>query len=231
MVMAREVTTRVVVIRLTGWYTFMAVLLFASAGTLKWGEAWLYLLMQGSMSTRLAFWLLKHNPDLLKQRMTFLKPSAKDWDKVIVILSTVMVVPLYCLPGLDAVRNQWSHLPFMLQCAGFMGIFLSFALIQWVMRSNPYLSRIVEIQKERGHHVITTGPYRYVRHPMYAGVIVWLMCFPLALGSWTTFIPSVYLVGLMVVRTGLEDRTLHEELDGYATYARKVRYRLIPGIW
>ena len=229
--MAKEVTTRAVMLRLAGWYAFMAVLLFASAGTLKWTEAWFYLLMQGSMSTRLAFWLLKHNPELLKDRMTFLKPSVKDWDKVIVILSTVMVVPLYCLPGLDVVRNRWSHMPFTLKCAGFAGIFLSFALIQGVMRANPYLSRIVEIQMERGHHVITTGPYRYVRHPMYVGVIVWLLCFPLALGSWTSFIPSVYLIGLMVVRTGLEDRTLQEELEGYAAYARKVRYRLIPGIW
>jgi len=229
--MAKELTKRAVMLRVAGWYVIIGVLLFASAGTLKWTEAWLYLIIQGSMSTRLAFWLLKHNPELLKDRMTFLKPSVKDWDKVIVVLSAVMVVPLHCLPGLDLFRNGWSHMPVTLKYAGFAGILLSCSLIQWVMRSNPYLSRIVEIQKDRGHHVITAGPYRYVRHPMYAGVIVWLLCFPLALGSWTTFIPSVYLIGLMVVRTGLEDRTLHEELEGYVAYAREVSCRLIPGIW
>jgi protein-S-isoprenylcysteine O-methyltransferase Ste14 len=89
----------------------------------------------------------------------------------------------------------------------------------------------VEIQKERGHQVVTTGPYRYVRHPMYAGAIVLFLCIPLALGSLWALSPGGFLVVLIVVRTYLEDRTLHRELEGYDAYAQRVRYRLIPGIW
>ncbi len=222
---------RSLMIRLVIWYGLMAALLFGSAGTLKWGRAWLYLMMQTFLSTKVATWLHEHNPELLKERMTFLKRTARDWDKTILVLITIMSVPMFCLPGLDAVRYQWSHMPLALTFIGFGGIMVSFALIFWVVKENPYLSRVVEIQKDRGHKLISTGPYQYVRHPMYLGSIVWLVCFPLALGSWTAFLPCIYLIGLTVVRTGLEDRTLHEELEGYPSYANKVKYRLIPRIW
>ena len=96
---------------------------------------------------------------------------------------------------------------------------------------NPYSSAAVEIQKERGHKVITTGPYRYVRHPMYVGAILWAASIPLALGSLITFIPVMLLCPLIVARTHLEDRTLKEELEGYTDYAETVRNRLIPGVW
>jgi protein-S-isoprenylcysteine O-methyltransferase Ste14 len=120
-------------------------------------------------------------------------------------------------------------LPF--KVGGFVGILVSFALIFWVMRENTYLSRVVEIQKDGGHKVIRTGPYRYIRHPMYVGVIVLLFCIPLALGSLWTLIPGTLLTALFVIRTHLEDKTLHTELEGYASYADTVRYRLFPGIW
>jgi protein-S-isoprenylcysteine O-methyltransferase Ste14 len=99
------------------------------------------------------------------------------------------------------------------------------------MRENSYLSRIVEIQTERGHRVITTGPYQYVRHPMYFGVIVLFNSIPVALGSLWTLIPSSVLTLLILIRTYLEDKTLREELEGYNSYAEKVKYKIIPGIW
>ena len=99
------------------------------------------------------------------------------------------------------------------------------------MRENTFLSRIVEIQKERGHRVITTGPYQYVRHPMYFGVIVLFFCIPVALGSLWSLIPSAALTLLVLIRTVLEEKTLHEELEGYNSYAEKVRYKIVPGIW
>jgi protein-S-isoprenylcysteine O-methyltransferase Ste14 len=99
------------------------------------------------------------------------------------------------------------------------------------MRENTYLSRVVEIQKDRGHKVITTGPYRYVRHPMYVGVIILLVSVPLALGSLWALVPGVALTIIIIIRTHLEDKTLHAELEGYKAYAGKVRYRLVPGIW
>ena len=99
------------------------------------------------------------------------------------------------------------------------------------MKENTYLSRIVEIQKERGHSVITTGPYKYVRHPMYVGVIIMFFFTPLALGSIYGLIPALLLIGLIVIRTYKEDKMLHRELQGYREYAEKTPYRLLPGIW
>ena len=99
------------------------------------------------------------------------------------------------------------------------------------MLENTYLSRVVEIQKERGHRVISTGPYRYIRHPMYVGVIILFVCIPLALGSLLTLIPGALLTALIVIRTHLEDKALHSELEGCKAYSAKVMYRLVPGIW
>jgi protein-S-isoprenylcysteine O-methyltransferase Ste14 len=163
--------------------------------------------------------------------MAFLKPTAKVWDKVILLISTIVFVPFLILPGLDAVRFQWSSIPPLIKMVGFIGIILSLILVFWVMRENTYLSRIVEIQKERGHRVITTGPYQYVRHPMYFGVIVLFFSIPVALGSLWSLIPSAVLTLLILIRTYLEDKTLREELEGYKSYAEKVRYKIIPGIW
>jgi protein-S-isoprenylcysteine O-methyltransferase Ste14 len=163
--------------------------------------------------------------------MAFLKPAAKRWDKAILLISTVVFVPYLILPGLDAVRFQWSLVPPLIKIVSFVGIILSYILLFWVMRENTYLSRIVEIQTERGHRVITTGPYQYVRHPMYFGVIVLFNSIPVALGSLWTLIPSSVLTLLILIRTYLEDKTLREELEGYNSYAEKVKYKIIPGIW
>jgi len=101
----------------------------------------------------------------------------------------------------------------------------------WAMSANAYLSTMVRIQDDRGHQVVTTGPYRYVRHPMYVGTIFFGLCMPLFLGSWWTFVPCGLIVILFIIRTALEDRTLRDELPGYAEYAERVRYRLLPGVW
>jgi len=220
-----------IVMRFVAGITVMSVAFFGSAGTLVWPEAWLYMIIQFSFSAMLGAWLKKHNPDLLKDRMAFLKPTAKNWDKVILIISTVVFIPYLILPGLDAVRFQWSTVHLLIKVVGFIGIILSFILVFWVMRENTYLSRIVEIQKERGHKVITTGPYQYVRHPMYFGVIVLFISIPIALGSLWGLIPGAALTLLILIRTVLEDKTLHEELEGYNTYAERVRYKILPGIW
>ena len=212
----------------------IAVLLaafFGSAGTLAWPEAWLYMIIQYSFSMTFAIWLKKYNPELLRDRMAFLKPAAKRWDKAILLVSTIVFVPYLILPGLDAVRFQWSSVPSLIKVVAFIGIILSLVLVFWVMKENTYLSRIVEIQKERGHRVITTGPYQFVRHPMYLAVIVLFNSIPVALGSLWSLIPSAVLTLLILIRTFLEDKTLHEELQGYSSYAEKVKYRIIPGIW
>ena len=189
------------------------------------------MLIQFGGSILMVVWLKKHNPELLKVRADIRKRVTKSWDKAILILIFLTCAPLFALPGLDAVRYHWSHVPLLLKIIGFIGLILSSVLIFWVVRTNPYSSAAVEIQKDRGHKVITTGPYEYVRHPMYVGAILGFFSMPLALGSLLTFIPAIILTALIVTRTHLEDRTLRQELDGYTAYAETVHYRLIPGVW
>jgi len=229
--LAAEISTTRVVVRLIIGIAVMSAAFFGSAGTLDWPEAWLYIIFQFSFSVTMAVWLKKNNPDLLKDRMTFLKSSARVWDKAILWIMTVVFIFYLLVPGLDAIRYGWTSIPVFLKVLGFMGIVATLLLISWVMRENAYLSRVVEIQRERGHRVITTGPYRYIRHPMYVAVITQLACVPLALGSVLALLPAALLTVLIVIRTLLEDKTLHSELEGYKAYSEKVKYRLVPGIW
>lgn len=179
----------------------------------------------------MSLWLKKNNPELLMVRAELWKRTVRPWDKIVLIFIFAGFLLLFFLPGLDAVRYQWSHVPLPVKIIGFAGIIVSNGLMFWVLKTNPYSSAAVEVQKERGHKVITTGPYRYVRHPMYVGGVLMAISTPLALGSIITFIPVVIMTAAVVVRTCLEDKTLHEELDGYAAYAETVKYRLIPGVW
>lgn len=229
--MPSDISTRRLLIQSTIGLGVIFALLFGAAGTIAWPEGWLYMLIQFGSSTFMVFWLKRNNPELLKVRADVRKRVTKAWDKTILILIIVTCAPLFVLPGLDAVRYQWSHVPAPLKIIGFTGLILSSGLIFWVVRTNPYSSAAVEIQKDRGHKVITTGPYEYVRHPMYVGAILSFFSIPLALGSLVTFIPAIILTALMVTRTHLEDKTLRQELDGYTAYAETVRYRLIPGVW
>jgi len=229
--LAKEISTARVVIRLIIGIAIMSAAFFGSAGTLDWPEAWLYMISQFAFSGAVALWLKKKNPDLLKDRMTFFKSSARGWDKAIFWIMTVVFIPYLFLPGLDAIRYQWSSVPLFIKVFGFMAIAASLLMISWVMRENTYLSRVVEIQRERGHRVITTGPYQYIRHPMYVAVIAQLICIPLALGSLLTLIPASLLTALLVIRTHFEDKTLNSELEGYKAYSEKVKYKLVPRVW
>jgi protein-S-isoprenylcysteine O-methyltransferase Ste14 len=122
-------------------------------------------------------------------------------------------------------------MPGAVQLVALVGMVLAGGLIFWTILSNAYLGRMVRIQEDRGHQVVTGGPYHYVRHPMYAGIILLVPCMALFLGSWWALVPAVLIAVLMVIRTGLEDRTLQAELAGYAEYALRVRFRLLPGVW
>lgn len=229
--MSSEISTKRIVVQSVVGIGITVALLFGGARTVAWPEAWIFLLIQISSSIVMVSWLKKHNPELLQERMDLWKRLAKPWDKAIMILLIAALVPLFVLPGLDAIRYRWSYVPLPLKVFGFGGIVLSYGLIFWVVKTNPYSSAVVEIQEDRGHKTITTGPYKYVRHPMYVGAILLFFSVPLALGSLITFVPSIILTVLIVVRTYLEDKTLHQELEGYTAYAETVKYRLIPGVW
>ncbi len=229
--MSSEISTRRIIVRSVVGLGILCALLFGGAGTLAWPEAWLFILVQCASSILMVLWMKKHDPELLKERMELWKRVRKPWDKAILVLLVTALVPFFALPGLDAIRYQWSYVPLPLKVIGFVAIVLSYILIFWVVKTNPYSSAVVEIQEDRGHKAITTGPYQYVRHPMYVAALLGFFSIPLALGSVITFVPSIILTALFVVRTYLEDKTLHQELAGYTAYAETVKCRLIPGVW
>jgi len=218
------------IIRVVFTTLFCIAAFFVPAGTLKWIEAWLFIIFYAVAMTVAITWMKKKAPALLKERMKR-KKDAKKWDKIFMSFYSIFLIAMLILPGLDAVRFRWSYVPLIVKILAFIGYFPGFWLIFWAMRENAFLSDVVRIQEERGHTVCTTGPYKYVRHPMYVGVLLTMMCFPFSLGSLYTLIPAVIIMVLFFIRTALEDKTLLTELPGYREYAQKVRYRLIPGIW
>jgi protein-S-isoprenylcysteine O-methyltransferase Ste14 len=218
-----------VLLRLLGTAAFVA-LIFAAAGTLRWPRLWFFLGFYVVTTSTLVLWLKKRDPALLKERMT-VKKDVKGWDKTIIRIYTVVLMVMYIVLPLDAVRFGWSRVPAVLSWLAFAGIVLSWVIVLWAFRENAYLSAYVRIQTDRGHAVCTTGPYRFVRHPMYLAVILSILCVPLFLGSLYSLIPAGLVVGLFVLRTSLEDRTLQRELPGYADYAAKTRWRLVPKLW
>ncbi len=209
------------------------IFLFLPAGTLFWPEAWLVSIVFIAYIVPQVLWLNKNNPELMRERMGS-KGSFKGWkgwDKILMIALSIPACLLFPLAAFDAVRFQWSQVPLFLKALGFLGIIPYLVLSFLVMKENTYATKIVRIQKDREHKVITTGPYSYVRHPMYIGAVLFFICTPLALGSFYAIIPGTLGSILIIVRTYLEDKTLQEELEGYKEYTKKVRYRLLPGVW
>ncbi len=219
-----------IAIRASFTILFMLAVIFVPAGTLEWTEAWIFLVFYLISVIVLLFWMKRHSPGLLRERMSR-KKDAKSWDKKFMWAYLTALIPLAALPGLDAVRFQWSSVPLIVKIGAFIGFFPAMGVIFWAAKENAYLSDVVRIQEDRGHKVCTTGPYRYIRHPMYAGVILIMVCFPLFMGSLFSLIPAFIIAILFFLRTALEDKTLQEELPGYKEYTQKVSYRLIPGIW
>ena len=207
-----------------------AVVLFASAWKWNWWNAWTYL---GLYLVYLAFnaiILLGKHKELVEERSQ-VGAGAKGWDKIIGLITGTGGILILILAGLDERFGWTGSIPFWVQIAAFVLLGLSYPLFTWAMVSNKFFSTIVRIQKDRGHIVQTGGPYRFVRHPGYASLLVSYLMIPVALGSLWACIPMLLLVANLFLRTALEDRTLHDELDGYQEYAGRVRYRLIPGIW
>ena len=182
----------------------MILILFWPAGTLKWVEAWIYLILQMSYSALITFYFLKHNPDLIKKRMK-MKIPPRLWDRIIMLPFITAMISLLIVPGFDF-RYGWSSIPIYLEVIGFMGFLISLYCIFLVMKENSYLLKTVEIQK--GQKVVSTGPYKYVRHPMYAAVVIMVFSIAVALGSLYTLIPAALCSFLIMIRAYLEDKTL-----------------------
>ncbi|MBW8041116.1 MAG: isoprenylcysteine carboxylmethyltransferase family protein [Planctomycetes bacterium] len=207
-------------------------LLFISAGRMHIPGGWVYLVVSFIGMFGGIMLVYRANPELLNHRGQWeKKKDTKPWDKVLLIVFGI--TGFYILPvviGLD-IRFQWSYLGIYSTIAGVVLFLLGSVIINWAMIVNTHFEATVRIQNDRDHKVITAGPYKMVRHPGYVGAILWIVATPLIIGSVVGFVPAGIAGLVLIIRTWLEDKTLHSELNGYVEYAEKVKYRLFPGIW
>jgi protein-S-isoprenylcysteine O-methyltransferase Ste14 len=214
------------------WIAAMAAVLFLSAGTLFWPAAWAFLAEIGGLGMAIGLWLARHDPALLAERLSAgFQAAQKTWDKVFMVTVFVLWTSWLVLMALDAVRFGWSQVPAWAQAIGAILIALCMYVACLTFRANSYAAPVVKIASERGHRVVSSGPYAYVRHPMYAGTLLFFIGAPLLLGSWYGLAAAPLLIAVMAVRAILEERMLADELPGYRDYVMRVRYRLIPGVW
>ena len=210
----------------------MMAVFYASAGRTDIPRSWLLFGVTFVHFVGSTLALARYDPELLVQRLTVRREGSKAWDEVLMRagnLTGMLLVP--AVAGLDVGRYRWSSLGVYYALLGLVLMVASSILINWAMIENPHFEPTVRIQEDRGHRVVSSGPYGFVRHPGYLSGILWMSAIPLIVGSLYAFVPVALYGALMVLRTHLEDRTLHEELAGYPEYAERVRYRLLPGIW
>lgn len=216
-----------------GMVFFVCAPLFVAAGTLQWDWAWVYSAVTLLGWIALSLVLARVNPELLNERGKQVKQQTgtKSWDWIIMAVYSVLLMATPIIAGLDY-RYTWSS-PASdgIKIIGAGVLAVSFVPLTWSMAVNRFFAPTVRIQADRGQRVTTTGPYRYVRHPGYLGVILQFISIPFSLATWSAGIPALLGVAVYVIRTALEDRTLQAELPGYADYAHKTRYRLLPGVW
>lgn len=217
---------------LTAEFAVFAALLFVSAGTLRWTAGWMFMAIFFGFGLAITLWVSREDPGLLAERLSFpIQEEQPLWDKVFIAAITLLFVLWLVLMPLDAVRFGWWEVPGWLRITGALSLVLSFCILSLTFRENAYLAPVVKLQEERGQTVVTTGPYRYVRHPIYASMFLFFPGSALLLGSLWGLLLCAVLLGLLVWRTAREDRMLMNELAGYDRYARNVRYRLIPRVW
>lgn len=223
-------TTKIYFLRSFLSVSIGCLLFFLGAGTWDILRGWIYFILTAIVVLISNVIVAINNPGLLDQRSR-LQKGTKGWDKL--WLFSFMLIFLYGMPfiaGYDIGRlgNQIGGASMYI---GLFSFLISSFIVGWAMSVNKFFEASVRIQEDRGHHVISDGPYRFVRHPGYAGMIFWAIGFPLAVGSRLALFVGLAMLLSLALRTFFEDRTLHRELEGYAEYAAKVKYRLIPYIW
>ena len=207
----------------------VAIVLFAGAGTLEYWQGWAFLLVFGTATTLITVYFLRVDPGLIESRLRA-GPAAETRrsQRVIQAFASVFFLALLLVPALDR-RFGWSAVPPVLAVLGDATILLGLAIVFFVFRENSYTSATIEVRG--GQKLVSTGPYRIVRHPMYAGALLLLVFTPLALGSFVGLVVFVPLLVVIVWRLVDEERYLAERLAGYEDYRRRTRYRLVPLVW
>jgi len=205
--------------------------LFLAAGRLDWIRGWISVGLAVIAMTIVGAVVHHYNAPLMEARAKWPRKDTKPFDKVFLAIFMPIVFIHPMVAGLDAVRYHWSSMPFVFVYIGAILFTLAMVLIAWVMVVNPFAETSVRIQTDRGHTVVTSGPYRLVRHPMYLGAILMYTATSLVWGSVWALVLAALIAGLMIWRTTREDRTLLQELAGYEEYSSRTRYRLLPGLW
>jgi protein-S-isoprenylcysteine O-methyltransferase Ste14 len=214
------------------WYAVIGSVLFLAAGTVDWPAAWLLLAEMVAISLVGGLGLIRRDPGLVAERLR--PPIQKDQptaDKFLLIVVILALVAAHVLMALDAVRFAWSYVPPWIQAVGQLILLLSLWISLRTLRENSFAAPVVKIQRDRGQTVISTGPYRHVRHPMYAGALAYFAGTSLLLGSWWGLAAVLVVAVLLGIRIGIEEKALRAGLQGYDDYAARVRYRLIPLVW
>jgi protein-S-isoprenylcysteine O-methyltransferase Ste14 len=204
----------------------IGLILCLSAWTLEYWEAWAFIIVLAVPMGIFGVYMFKHDPKFLERRMRTRETRKKQ--KLILKLSILPYLIVFILPGFDK-RLGWSNVALVVEIIGIAGVFLSYLLILYVFITNSFAGRVIEV--EEGQKVITTGPYKLVRHPMYLATVLLYMFAPLALGSYWAMIPTVLFLFVFVPRIKDEEKVLAQNLEGYKEYTLKTRYRLIPGLW
>lgn len=214
------------------WYAVIGGILFVAAGIVDWPAAWIFLVEMVALSLVGGSWFVRRDPALMRDRLA--SPIQKDQpfaDKIVVAGIIVTSLAALVVMGFDAVRFRWSSIHLPIQVIGELILCLSLWLSVRVFLENSFAAPVVKTQEKRGHRVISSGPYRYVRHPMYAGALLFFAGMSLLLGSWWGLVPTVVLAVMFGIRIPIEERALRGELEGYEEYAGRVRYRLVPFVW
>jgi len=222
---ARGLAARAVLRFATGAVVVVGVLL-GCAGTVAYWQAWAYCAVVFVPMASFVVWLLRHDPVLLERRLAVRERDPRQ--RRIVALGALCFTAVFVVPGLDR-RFSWAQVPVAASLAADVAMLLGYALFVRVLLENRYASRVVDV--EAGQPVVTTGPYAFVRHPMYVAAIAMMIATPIALGSWWGLVPAAPLVAVFVARIGNEEALLRDELPGYSAYAQRTKYRLLPGLW
>lgn len=207
-----------------------AVILFVSAGSLRWSAGWWYIGLYLAMLFIASIIILPNRAEVVAERSKGVS-GGKSWDLRITRLMAFPTLGLLALAGLDERWNLTPPLPLWVRLFGVLAFMIGYAIVLWAMYSNPYFSQVVRIQSERGHVAMTGGPYHIVRHPGYLGMTLSMLGSVFLLDSLWGLVCFAFYLALIITRTALEDRTLRAELPGYSEYAAQTKYRIIPGIW
>ncbi|MGM4904531.1 methyltransferase family protein [Tardiphaga sp. 866_E4_N2_1] len=219
------------VIRTLVWFGVIGAVLFTAAGTLQWPAAWSFLLFMILLGLGGGLWLIQIDPALFEERMRpVVQQGQPTADRVFMVAFFTVALVWLIVAGLDQ-RFGLSQMTVGVQVAGTALAITGMAISFWVLRENSFAAPVIKLQRDRGQHVIDTGPYHLVRHPMYSGAILFFLGTSLWLGSWWSTALTLILAVLLAWRTTAEERTLRDGLPGYTDYATRVRYRLCPGLW